>query len=105
MTTTDKQKVGDVEYFLTVARLYITLPESWIQGETSRDNDTKFCALGAINHAVGAGDDRIWIRACQVLNLAMGTRIVSFNDEEGRKHEEILAAFDRAIAIAHEQGV
>ena len=95
---TDERKVGDSEYVLTTARALISKPENWIKA--AYEKGAAFCASGAM---AKAGQSLYYFNAYELLRKEMGGGILRFNDSH--THEEVLAAFDRAIAKAHEKGV
>ena len=68
----------------------------WAQG-CYRNTRGQVCALGAIEAATGRmgaeGEP-----AAAALTLAVGGRLAAWNDAPGRTVEEVLSAFDRAIA-------
>lgn len=91
----------------------------WTQGENARDEDGNpvgagaaacWCAYGAIDAATpreGLGYAefyRVRSDAMLILRDAIGlpgtNRIADWNDAPGRTQAEVLAAFDRAIALA-----
>lgn len=105
---------------LKQARQLISNPEAWTQKRAARDAEGKavhwscssavsFCAIGAINRTVvllhpegGRRDDAAWRVIDGAHNyLQKATPSVSvalYNDEH--THEEVLAMFDKAIALA-----
>ena len=59
-----------------------------------------FCSSGAIWRAADA-DNRKFVAAKSLLLAAIHpSTLVGFNDDPGRTREEVIAAFDRAIALA-----
>lgn len=93
---------------LITARKLITPRKKWIKGASARDargavtygssaNAVQFCSVGALRHAAGRAECAR-INARTVLQSEMRGDIIGFNDAPRRTHEEILAAFDRAIA-------
>ena len=100
---------------LKAARVLITNPAKWGQGELSKlnkDGDTCWCAVGALMHVSGARHTICTPRphafALQALGQAIGpdfkTRwsymVPNWNDAPNRTHEQVLALFDKAIEIA-----
>ena len=95
---------------LVAAKALISKPENWTQEVCARDafgmpvasNDGAaicWCSIGAINRVEHSGKD--YNHALTTLeSLVPHGSIPSFNDFPDRKHEEILALFDRAIAEA-----
>lgn len=90
---------------LKQAKLLIATPDKWTQGKFV--DQGKICASEAIarttegraNHHSG---DYMSCEAYKILEEAMGIKtsfaVSNFNDSH--THEEVLAAFDRAIEIA-----
>jgi hypothetical protein len=99
---------------LKAARAKIEKPENWTQGAGARDANgfaisvhsdlaVSWCIGGAIV-ASAACDPSNEIEAANILQRAiLGGSIPEFNDAPKRKHKEVLAAFDIAIAMAAEQ--
>ena len=99
---------NEVADLLRRARARIERPEAWAAGEYCLDAGDKpcrygeairFCAIGAIE----ADREPFKIVARELLSRAAGVRkhlLAVWNDAEGRTHAEVLAAFDRAIALA-----
>lgn len=112
---------------LTSARAYLSDPDHWCQGRLFVSGEhPQACSIGAIRfagsilqwvrYAPASPDDRpfhlgtaVWPsieqteraqRAEEYLKVAVEDAIPTWNDEEGRTHAEVLAAFDRAIALA-----
>lgn len=98
---------------LRAAKARIATPERWTQGTFARDRDggavdmktereeaVCWCSLGAIEYACDP-DEAVSARAMCLLMEAIGEdSIEDWNDHPRRTHAEVLAAFDRAIAIA-----
>jgi hypothetical protein len=81
---------------LKAARAVIDIPERWTQG-VMRVEDAR-CASGAL---IAVGAELISGEAYGFLRRATGARrICHWNDEKGRTHAEVMAAFDRAIELA-----
>lgn len=94
---------------LRAARALIEKPEAWTQGRYCLDANgavlsygeqggVKWCAAGALG-AVNGGEcpEEAW----DLLQAAGGHwSVTGFNDNPDRTHAEVLAAFDKAIAIA-----
>jgi hypothetical protein len=91
---------------LKKARELIADPTRWAQGDYERPGPcgTRFCMLGAVYGYTDVGKE-----AANLLARAVGpgdrTEVVTFNDTAGRKHEEVLAAFDKAIKLAEKEDV
>ena len=88
--------------------------QGWTQGAFARDAEGRstpwqgdeavcWCAMGAIG-CVGPDHDDIAESVLIALQRAIGptgyTAISHFNDADGRTKDDVLAAFDRAIALA-----
>lgn len=97
---------------LREARALIKRPGSWLQKFACRNERgelcyyteaTCFCAYGALC-SVTLDDDSGKYEPLELLNdVVGGDGIIAFNDDPGRTQAEVLAAFDKAIALA-EQG-
>jgi hypothetical protein len=94
---------------LQKARALLEQPEGWTRGVLARDSlgrsapvtsddACSFCMNGAIIRAAGGFGDAAWLRACRAVEKAAGGDNIGFNDNPRRKHADVLAAFDRAIA-------
>lgn len=95
---------------LKKARELIADPTRWAQGDYERPGPcgTRFCMLGAVYNVDGYTD--VGKEAANLLAKALctplrRTEVVTFNDTAGRKHEEVLAAFDKAIKLAEKEDV
>lgn len=97
MTTVEKLKA---------ARKLITPKKRWLQHqfsvtffglpvEPTSFLARKFCADGALTAVGCLGDGPEW----WALARAVGGSPIRFNDTPGRTHAEVLAAFDKAIAV------
>lgn len=104
---------------LKAARAKITNPENWTQGWFAKNEHgdrllgvspaaTCYCSLGAVEAVTGveyAEDGWPW-DVSRALSVAMGGNsnfgIASYNDNH--THEDVLAAFDRAIASTEAEG-
>ena len=96
---------------LRAAKARIATPERWTRGRMARDEDGNgvqsvsehacaWCSIGAVEAETGASTSAL-VRALRALNRAIDNKpIDDWNDAPGRTHAEVLAAFDRAIAIA-----
>lgn len=101
---------------LRKARALIDAPEKWTRGALARDADripqwpadesaTCFCSLGAIVKASGreAGQEHAPDTASRrAMERAIGQNIETWNDDPATTHADVLAAFDRAIALAEQ---
>jgi hypothetical protein len=110
------QSVKDV---LVKARELIATPDRWIKENIARDKPesrewiypnhpaaTCWCSVGAICAAEGL--EGMWsdTRSIKALKKVLGTDDVSeWNDAPERTHDEVLAAFDKAIALAEASDV
>lgn len=112
--------MSKVVEILKAARASITDPANWTQGEYAKNADGDsldereweaqapacFCSVGAVAKA-GAMSvcDAENSAAVVYLGKAIGSKlpcaIVEYNDEH--THEEVLAAFDKAIALAEKE--
>lgn len=101
--------------FLEKAKSYIDSPEKWTQEELAKDahgkpvnpyneSATCFCSLGALMKAQLPTADRvdIYYTSKKFLFEAMGSTPSRFNDTH--THEEVMDAWDRAIAEAKAEG-
>lgn len=90
---------------LRAARALIEKPEAWCQHSYYRYDGamgiiTSRCAIGAIRGAAG-GRSNVENEAEIVLQRALnGLDVMKWNDKPRRQHRTVLAAFDRAIALA-----
>lgn len=105
---------------LREARALIDAPEKWTQGEWARDSHGDasspddsdcecFCIEGAIWRVARGRNNLPAMKTARLFWVANGlscrTDIPKFNDAAERTHAEVMAAFDRAIALAEkEQG-
>lgn len=74
------------------ARKLIEKPENWGQWFRSR------CAGEAIVDAGGEWTGKHGFALAAAIGLSIPHHIPTWNDAPGRKHSEVLAAFDKAIA-------
>lgn len=99
---------------LRAAKARISTPDRWTQGASARnafglhvtpfsEHATCYCGYGAIwsikNHGVLRHES-----SETYLSLSVGRHFPYYNDEPGRTHEEVMAAFDKAIQLAEEAG-
>jgi hypothetical protein len=95
---------------LRAARKRIEDPAHWTKGTFARDSDgfavkvespraVCFCAIGAVYAAFGKGDI---VGARDYLDGAAGMRVVVDINDHGT-HADVLALFDRAIALAERE--
>ncbi len=89
----------------------LRIERGWCQksyGQYKMHTDrTSYCASGAIRNARDSGISEMnqdEMDALRVLAVCLKSRseadIISFNDERGRTKEEVLALYDRAIAVS-----
>lgn len=75
--------------------------KGWCQGAFS--DGERVCAVGAIIYGGPSGQDTVVGEAWQVLDgaaFAIGARgVMTHNDTPGRTQEEVVALFDKAIAL------
>jgi hypothetical protein len=98
---------------LRAARKLIERPGSWCQkvrvcGEYG-EHPTQYCSEAALDHAPGGGIDKnatVRARECfvEAVSLPAWWAVAEWNDQPNRTHPEVLAAFDRAIALAESEG-
>ena len=90
-------KPGPVEQTLIEARELISTPEKWKPAAGMRTG-RPLCMMGALANTPGA-----FGRAFEFVTDAIGARYIPrWND--AHTHSEVIAAFDRAIALAHAEG-
>jgi hypothetical protein len=98
---------------LKAARAKIEKPENWTKCTFARDRcgipvssisgyAVCWCSGGAVLSATKSGPIQAAVIAMNYLDYVTDGNFVSFNDAPKRKHEEVLAAFDKAIALAEE---
>lgn len=76
------------------ARHRLRKHQLWCKKKIASDN--RVCALGALEYA---SDDIFAIdRAVRAIHSVTGRSITHWNDDNERKHKDVLATFDRAIA-------
>ncbi|MGZ8887966.1 MAG: DUF6197 family protein [Halobacteriota archaeon] len=95
---------------LIAARAKLDTPEKWTQGACWRDAqgnepeqpDTAvcFCTFGAVEAVTDEGYMAHSFLDTVVEGVASS---IDYNDTLGRKHEEILDMFDKAIALAKQE--
>lgn len=87
----------------------LLVDKGWVQGVAAVDGDgycvgsskatvCRLCALGAIWRSAGGSLTKEAIDVEAVMNKVAGGSIAEFNDAPGRTKDEVLAAFDKAIA-------
>lgn len=113
-----KTKAIDI---LARAREFLSDKSRWIKGDMWTGDimcPTGACALGAVYVAAGK-EGRSWnadlgspynaacaalIRGIQATSNTIVAGIPSWNDTRSRKHQEVLAAFDKAIVLEQTRG-
>ena len=87
---------------LREARSLVDTPEKWCQGAERVGN--ALCSVGAISVASGMGEVRLdfFPRALETFRAVVGWNQSAswWNDAPERTHADVLAAFDKAIALA-----
>jgi hypothetical protein len=97
----DGIKLSETTLVLIGARA--RLEKGWAQGGLVRENvsSPKYCMLGAINSSgMGNHCSPAQLQAWEVLRKVVGHHVPYWNDAIGRKHSEVLDAYDKAIAIS-----
>lgn len=114
MTTANPSQI------LRKARELISDPERWTKGAFARnaqgasvsyrhDAATCFCSVGAVERAAfkdGVDDNQpisVALRALYRGKLYAIPSIAAFNDRDDTTHGDVLAMFDRAIALAEDE--
>lgn len=98
------------------ARALLTNPKAWAQWDyaftasgrkcpANSEFAVCWCMAGAVKRAAGPDAKAVELNAAEhVLARACGTKYLdTFNDKPGRRHSEILGAFDRAISSEQEK--
>lgn len=100
-----------VKQKLIEARKVIENPASWHKGSYARDtyglrvpvysdNAVSYCTIGACNKVFNSWSttyQEVLTRLQRAANVPPGEGIPDWNDAPERTHEEVLAAFDKAI--------
>ena len=100
---------------LLAAKEKINTPEKWTQGELAKNargekvprySETAvcWCSLGAICAVAESETAKVESRAESSLRQVVIQRIDIWNDDPERTHEEVMNAFDKAIALAQKEG-
>ncbi len=114
---TNGRKVKDknkelAQNVLIAARWLISDKKAWLQNCLAEDkygvtvsvlddDACKFCSIGAVlafENTEYLPLSNIGFTIRNALSESMQDSILNFNDADGRKHKEVLEAFDRAIA-------
>ena len=124
MTTLSPRSTPDSRAILAHARRTLNSPGNWTQGASARnaagksvtprcDQAVQWCLSGSINHAAGAlqnsdhlkADGYAELRARSALEQAIAaftpepTTPPVYNDAPERRHADIIAVLDYAIAL------
>ena len=108
----DSSPTNTVADVLRRAKALIDTPEKWGKGRTGWGNTEK-CTGGAIMWAIrevrGMGDsgwdDAVFAPAFNAFKAANKIECIpSWNDAEQRTHADVIAALDKAIALAEAEG-
>ncbi len=93
---------------LRAARKILTPRKAWTKDNIARDSRgrevswdsekaVKFCLCGALMRVLGSENETTFSQ-CQKAILGPSQSFANFNDAPERKHKEVLAALDNAIA-------
>lgn len=104
--------MSKVQEVLLKAKELIKDPANWMQGKFTNESRTCFCALGAVAVAKGCSFDVAYATtAAEVLKEAVSDHssfdgpyketFAVYNDAS--THDEVMAAFDKAIQIAKQR--
>ena len=96
---------------LRAARALIETPERWCRGAWARSAHRRpvleasakacsFCALGAVNRVAPSWNLRGQAHGALFHSLPKFPSVHQFNDARSTTHADILALYDRAIALA-----
>lgn len=99
---------------LRAAKAKIAARKNWCKGTQAKNSRgdgvparhpdaCKWCVEGALRF-VTHGQGQPFIDSLRLMSSAVGTDVHVFNDRDGRKHSEIMEAFDKAIALAEGGG-
>ena len=94
---------------LSAAKGLIDAPEKWIKGRYHRRGSEcdGYCLVGAVECAplpAWAPTDQALFYIGTTVGVGPKTGLTGWNDAPERTWEEVMAAFDRAIAMAQEAG-
>ena len=94
---------------LKQARDLLSKRGKWLQGSLYDKSKGRYCAMGALE-AVIVGEDKVGVHspprgsgyksALALLDSVADGDVVEFNDAKGRRKKDVLAAFDKAIALS-----
>lgn len=100
----NKSQFGDLADCIAAARGYLSTPAKWCKGESMRYNFNvdgyQYCIVGALRETTYGSSmkyDAAYMAFCAA-NPEIEGHIPRWNDSPERKHNEVLAAFDKAIA-------
>lgn len=104
---------------LRAAKAKIEDPKRWTKGDTALDSRGErvgardataccWCSMGALSAAgaiVPTGDDpaTCMLRRCIMPRKPYGASLVEFNDAPATTHADVMALFERAIAMAESE--
>lgn len=90
---------------LVAARALIAEPGAWRRQFDPFASDGRFTAIEALSRAAGSEvcNNAVYLDACRRLRCVIGSDdeeygLTKWNRRASRKHTEVLAAFDKAIA-------
>lgn len=100
--------MNQVQKNLLAAKELILDPEHWMKNEYCDSLCSRYCVVGAVSMAVTgkgypSGKFEEESRELYFLRAAIGGNVIRFNDRH--MHEEVLAAFDKAIELAADKNV
>ena len=97
---------------LKQARDLLSKRGKWLQGSLYDKSKGSYCAMGVLE-AVIVGEENVGVRspargsgyrsALSLLNSVADGDVVEFNDKKGRRKKDVLAIFDKAIALSESQ--
>jgi hypothetical protein len=104
------RKISERTKVFIGARELLSKKERWTQGTTWRDDENglrSFCMIGALENQFLEHYERrqLFYYYTGYAARIIGGSIAAFNDDKGRRHEEVLAVLDTIIAksIADDQ--
>lgn len=102
------------------ARELLASPAQWVKGyyafnksrdmrEVGDDDATCFCMIGALAKSAGSftgvgGYEQSDHPEIDYLAKVVGEHVPNYNDHPERTHDEVIAAFDKAIQLAQADG-
>lgn len=90
-----------VKECLIAARKKVELPQQWAQGETAFQTGHS-CSLLALEHSTVTLEESFQAKNYFYKAIGGQASIAEWNDAPERTHEDVLAAFDKAIELAGE---